>query len=471
VVNLELDKVLTKAIYEEDAECLIDFLFPHIKATPIQLRIIESIAFDKSKRLIISAMTRYGKTYSVAIAVVLYILFHRNKRILLIAPTGDQTAILRNYIADLLVSHPVFINMLDTDTTGAQRIKKEVSRSRITFKNGCEMKTLSAAGTAMRLMGHGGDLIILDESCLVPHSVYRQKIHRMLGDNPDSSLVEIGNPWHVDNQMYEHWCSPDFDKIRINDEIAISEGRLTVEFRDEQKLALTPREYRILYQALFPKDSEDVLIPREKIREAVDRSIVFNSVHPIKIVLSCDVARFGTDKNVIMIRKVQGELSSHLYVEEYTGKPTTYTFGRIVELDGEYGCDEIKIDDLGVGGGVTDMLMNTGLCTKVTAFIASSKDTFDVNDMKRFPNWKSKSYISLARSFVRDMISIPNHPELIQELSLLRIDYDNSGKLRILDFPKEREPVEGEKKSPNFSDALMINHSRYSCSGSSSIWA
>ena len=64
-------------------------------------------------------------------------------------------------------------------------------------------------------MGWGGDLVILDESCLITEEVYRSKISRMLGDNPDSMLVEIGNPWNRLNQMWKHWNDPIFTKFHI----------------------------------------------------------------------------------------------------------------------------------------------------------------------------------------------------------------------------------------------------------------
>jgi phage terminase large subunit-like protein len=92
-------------------------------------------------------MTRYGKTRVVAIALLLYVLNSVNKKILIIAPTLDQTNIIRNYIAEMIADNTTLCNLVDHQThTGPEHLKSEMSKKRITFKNGCEIITLTAHG-------------------------------------------------------------------------------------------------------------------------------------------------------------------------------------------------------------------------------------------------------------------------------------------------------------------------------------
>ena len=458
--------ILEKALREHDVDSLVQILW-NVKLTKMQVEIVRLIAFAEHKRVVISAMTRYGKSYSVALGVCLYILFNKNKRILLIGPRQIQTLIIRNYIADNIVACDVMIKLLEIDIKGAGRIKREVSRSRITFKNGCELLTLSAEGSAERLMGFGGDLVIEDETCLISYAVYRQKISRMLGDNPDSVYISIGNPWHKDNHMWEHWNNEDYYQVHIGWKTALEENRITQAFLDEQKDKLTDREFRILYEAMFPIASEDVLIPRELIDDSLNKDL--GTFNESKLVMGVDVARYGTDKTVITIIREWNGLYKQEYTEEWSEKPLTFVYGRIISLDDEWKLDEIRIDDLGLGGGVTDMLKNTNKSHKIVPFIASSNEGFTDDDKIRFPNWKSKSYIHLSKLFKRQMISLKHSHEQNLELSLLRIEYDNKGRSKILDFPKERDPVEGEKKSPNYADALSIACSEYKSSKSGGV--
>ncbi len=439
---------------------LVKLLFG-VELTEGQLEIVRKICYDDDKRVVISCFTRYGKTFAVSIGIMLYLILNENKRVIIIAPSFDQASIIRNYIGNLMIG-TILEQIIEIDSKRTiSNLKKEVSKSRITFNNGCELKILTA-GSGGGLMGFGGDLIILDESCLVPYEVFRTKISRMYGDSPNSKLIEIGNPWHRNNHMWEHWNSPEFTKIHVDYKQGLKEGRITREFVEEQRKLLTRREFMILYEARFPEDTEDVFVTRKEIENAIEREFdVFKNYDDYNVYIGCDVARYGTDTTVITIVREKNGIYEVIYNEEYQGKPTTYTFGRLVELDNEFNANKILVDDLGVGGGVTDMLKNVDKGSKTVGFIASSKDGFTEDDKRRFPNWKSKGYMKLRKLFQRGMIKIIRNHNLINELSLLRLDYDNSGRVKILDYPKEREETEGERKSPNQADALMIACSGY----------
>lgn len=74
-----------------------------------------------------------------------------------------------------------------------------------------------------------------------------------------------------------------------------------------------------------------------------------------EIEIGCDVARFGDDFTSIMVR--QGNCA--LWHETHNGWDTSQTAGRLKELVKKYGINNyrqlvIKVDDDGVGGGVTD---------------------------------------------------------------------------------------------------------------------
>ena len=127
----------------KDVKRLCERLF-HFSPTPSQEMIIRKISFQEHHRIIINCMTRYGKTRSVSIAVALYILFNKKKRIILIGPTSKQTSIIRNYLADLLVENEVLRKLLNKKASWIDRIREELSRTRMTFNNGCELTVLSA---------------------------------------------------------------------------------------------------------------------------------------------------------------------------------------------------------------------------------------------------------------------------------------------------------------------------------------
>jgi len=421
---------------ERHSKALAYFYFGY-DLSDTQALIVRKIAWSEHKRIAISCMTRYGKTRSVAIAILLYILLNRDKKILLLAPTKNQTQILRNYVAEMITDSEIS-GLL---TTHSASLESEVSKQRITFTNGCELLTLTAEGTGERLMGHGGDLIIMDESCLISHEVWRSKISRMLGDSPDSILVEIANPWHRDNHFFEHWNDPSFEKIHVDWKLALKEGRITQEYVDEQRLTLKdfPMEFEILYDSVFPEQSADGLISYRRIKEAINRGKVKGEV-----IISCDVADKGTDRTVIMTGRSDGTKYAVENIYSEAKSENTAVAGRLVNMQKETIAMTINVDAIGIGVGVISMLkqeINNRHC-KITACHFGRS----ASNKAHYLNKKAEMYFRLKYLFEEGLISIPEHPQLIKELLAMRWERGSGGeKLKIID----------PDKSPDFADALV----------------
>ena len=465
--------------------------------TAKQCEIIKAICFKESKRILILSLTRYGKSYSVAMAVLLYILFNPGKKIGLIAPVHTQTSILRNYIAGFAVRHEKFMELIEMDVVGIERLKKEVSKNRITFKNGCSLQVLSAEGAATRLMGWGFDLVIVDESCLIDMEVFNQKISRMLGDSDKSMLVEIGNPWNRDNHFYQHWLDPGFLKIHVGWQEALAEGRISQEFLEEQRKILTKNEFMILYEAQFPEESEDALLRTVWIEEALKRRFDWDapfrkeqelrallqariaagegesSLVPVleklgygasaayemvlnvkqkarqelikvpKVVMGVDVAEMGLDSTVITVaRAFEGRLEL-IDVQWWDKKDTMVTAGKVDELAKKYKPGVINVDATGVGSGVAARLQELGWNARAIKVGASA--TNDRNKA-RFSNLKAEYFWRMRDLFEQGQIAIVSKGKLVEQLALMRYEVGSTAKIRIVD----------PDKSPDFADSLML---------------
>lgn len=434
-IPLDKEKIFEKWAKEHNAAALSEYYFGY-ELSPTQADIVRTIAWSESKRTVISCMTRYGKTRSVAIAILLYILMNKNKRILLLAPSQSQTTILRNYVAEMITRSSKFSSLL-THATGAS-LQSEVSKTRITFINGCELITLTAEGKAERLMGWGGDLIVMDESCLINHEVYRSKISRMLGDNPESILVEISNPWHVNNQFYEHWTSPEFTKIHVGYETALQEGRIDLQFLEEQRENLTPIEFQVLYESDFPDESDDGIFNYGRIKEALIPKKVKG-----EIILGCDVADKGTDRTVIMTARTDGLTYNIEDIYSEAKSENTDISGRLVKMQEEKIAMSINVDSIGIGVGVVSMLkenVKNRHCEIISCHFGQK-----ARDTKRFANKKAEMYFRLKDLFDQGMIHIPEHKQLIKELLSMRWVHTSAGKIKIID----------PDRSPDFADALV----------------
>lgn len=384
----------------------------------------------------------------MSIGILIYIAIHQDKRVLLISPRYDQTMIIRNYIADFIPRSRELSSKVELGLSGLERLRKEVSRRRITFTNGCELMTMSAEGEASRLMGFGGDLIVLDEDCRIPHETYRKYIGRMLGDRPDSRLVEIGNPWDRLNQMYEHWLDPDYHTIHIGYEVGIAEGRYSSAFIEEQRRELTPFEFEILYKAEFPEEAEDSLIHWQWLKEAMDKEIVFDKGDmPVTKIAGLDVAEGGTDLTVLITGRRQGNIYAIDDITYWDKFDTMATAGKVAKQL-EKGC-MVHVDATGTGKGVADRLTELG-CRVIQVKVGSSP----TREPDRFISQKAQFYWRLRRLFEDRQISIPTHQRLRKELLQMRYDKTSSEKARIGVAGKTK--IIDPTKSPDFADALML---------------
>jgi len=296
-LNKKMDENVMNEIFKnKDAKFLCHYFF-NAKLTEGQSEIVQTISFQTHQRVCINAMTRYGKSQSVAWGVALLILLHENTKVALIGPTRDQTAIIRNYIAEIIATSPIFEGLVDISKgSGLEKLRQEASRKRYTFANGCELRILSAHGEAEGLMGFGADVVIIDEAALIGNEAYA-KILRMLGDNADTSvLIELANPWDASTKYYEHFISPRFKTIHIGWERALKEGRITKAFVDEMRQELTPIEFTVLYESNFPAESIDALFRLSDVQRAQDQDFEEGEIG----IISADPADKGIDHTVIM---------------------------------------------------------------------------------------------------------------------------------------------------------------------------
>lgn len=162
--------------------------------------------------------------------------------------------------------------------------------------------------------------------------------------------------------------------------------------------------------------------------------------------MSVDVARFGSDRSVVVIW-------SGLVVLEvliYTKLSTTELSSEIRELIQKYGVhpSNIVVDSDGVGGGVADQIRGQN-------FVNNSSPLHGQN----YSNLKSQCYVKLAELFKESKISLnvmdPNVvDDLTQELLSVRLkDTDKDNKVSV-HSKDEMKKILG--KSPDISDAIMM---------------
>lgn len=436
---------LKRAIKEKNVRLLAYVLF-EVKLTPKQEDIVRRIAYSVNKRLSISAMTRYGKTMCVAVAICLYILFNKNKRVALIAPQGEQAQVIRNYLGALVSDCPIMANLTDYEASGIERLKKEASKTRLTFKNGCEYRVFSAYGEAKRLMGFGADIVIKDEACLIEREA-EAKIVRMLGDDPENAiLIELYNPWSRDNAAYDHTLHPDFHVIHIGWRDALKEGRVTQEFVDERDPEkggdLTPIEFKVLYESEFPDQAEDALFNLNHIKLAMETKFadITEDTPKVERIISVDVADKGLDETVILWGYKSGDRFKIIGSYHEAVSENMNIVGRIVNLIKSFIKDKegyVHIDCIGVGIGVISRLKEIFSEQEIANITLREchfgKAPSKVRDQKRYINEKAYQFFRLNEVLRENRIELQEVGKLKKELVGIRWEFNSSGRIKISD--------------------------------------
>jgi hypothetical protein len=471
-------EIMRRAIEERDVKFLCKWHFDEEIST-LQEVLIRKIAFQEHKRISICAMTRWGKSFCVSRAVALYLLMNSNKKITLLAPTIEQSMILRDYMAELVLKCRALREIAHLEVKGEERLKQQASRSRQTFDGNREYRVFTAHGEAEGLMGHGlgsgGGILILDEACLIDENA-RGKIGRMLGDNPgESMIIELFNPWTRSNKAFEHWTDPEWFKFHVGWKEAIEDGRATLEFIEQQRKEITPLEFTVLYDSEFPVESEDSVfnlkfiedsqkkesfIPKiEEAREIIrtfnrrpehEVNVARDKLKDFEAIIAADIADKGRDETVILFGYKKRD--EYELVETYSESKSenTHVAGKIAQWIKEKIGREIKgsvnLDCIGVGTGVVSMVKdfvrdNEYKNVQVNACHFGKKP---INE-ERFRNKKAENFFRLKNIFSEGNIKIPTNQKLVSQLLSIKWKF-TSGTEKIV--------IEDPEKSPDWVSAL-----------------
>jgi len=428
----------------DDPAALTEFLFSK-KPNFYQKHILDTIFVKKKKRTTIRSPTRAGKSWIMSKAAILGATFKNDYKVDILGANTDKTQPIMNYIADDLAINQMFDDIVMVDTkalTRLERLRKEVSKKKITFRNGSHIEIKSADLTkkekGMGFMGWGYNLIIIDETSLLPKEAF-SKAYRMLVDSPDSQIVEIGNPWFL-GHFYDHHHADNWYKIHIDWEDCVKAGRMTYEDVMDQKRELTDLEFKILYDADFPEELEFALFSKE----AIENCIKEREVPKIsRYLIGIDVARGGKDRTVITLIGVSGSIYYYLKHIEMDTKDIMTIVGKTRELLDGYNKDNcfIAVDAIGVGVGVKDRLSE--LNYHCTGFVAGVK----ARNSKRYINKKSETIFKISEMMKEGKVfNIPSNSRYTLELRSWIYEIKSDRQLRVVD----------PDRSPDYGDSLML---------------
>ncbi len=310
-----------------------------------------------------------------------------------------------------------------------------------------------------RFAGYHGErlLVILDEASGVNESVWEAA--ETLLTSPGSKLLAIGNPtrpagafyraFTTERGLYKLLSISALDSPAVTGEqvpasvLARLVGPEWIEGRRQAWGEGSPL-YQVRVLGEFASAADDTVCAIGDVEAAQARRLDPDLAHPV---LACDVARFGRDETVIATR-----LGPQVrVVASYVGKDLMQTVGAIVDAarrvrDVANMSPQIVVDDVGVGGGVTDRLRELG--HRVVAFQGGGKAR--VPD--EYPNRRAEAWFELAEQLPE--LDLPERDEMLAaDLVAPRYAFDSRGRRRL---ESKEETKRRLGRSPDRGDAVVM---------------
>ncbi len=456
-----------------------------------QLRIFAAIVFRLKKFVEIICYTQYGKSLWVALACIIVACI-QGKIVAVVAPSNEKAKIIMRYFIEHLGDSPLFYGQLEKNTR-LERLRQEESKERIILRNGGGIFVLSVqqkniAKSIEAAMGAGAEVVIIDEACLIQDdtesTVFRMVTGKTINGEGDILYCKIGNPFYSqspNSHFKTDWENPIYAQIFIDVLQGLAEGRITQELVD---IAKTKPLFGVLYDCEFPPEDEidfegfRKLVVSEKIRynkeakalvkkqiererelkrlinEEVKKSAVERSDKKInewqeelkkipRTKLGGDIGG-GGDHNAFVIRK--GPLA--FIAAKNKSSDTMVNVSEVERLIVEYDIldEDINIDDIGIGRGVSDRLKELGHSINGVSWGDPAKDSETFFNLKAELFWTAKIWLEGEGELEKDD----------KFLQITWIKYKtHTGERRVQMEPKEKLRHR-MKQSPDFADAFAL---------------
>jgi len=411
----------------------------------------------KHPRVSVRSGQGVGKTAFMSAIILWFLCCRPNPKVVCTAPTRQQLHdVLWAEVAKWLESSKIK-NLLKWTKTKIYMI-------------GHEERWFATARTATKpenMQGFHEDymLFIVDEASGVADPIMEAILGTLSG--PENKLLMCGNPTRTSGVFYD---SHNRDRAKYRTHKVDSRDSKRTSRENIQmlidKYGADSDVVRVRVYGEFPKAESDSFIPLELVELAANASVEpkGDTLH-----LGVDVARFGDDETVIAPRIGMKVFPLHCYRKQdtmvtagwviATGKEMMQRFPQLRRV-------LIKVDDTGVGGGVTDRLNEVIREDRLYDWTVvpvnnSGKPTSDEDE--HYENRGTETWATvrdlLQESFSRHMrgeaptIELPNDDRLIAQLSQRKYRMTSRGKLAL-------ERKEDMKKrgldSPDRADAVVL---------------
>jgi len=409
------------------------------------------VSLVEHRRTAVKSGNGLGKGFCAAVALLWFLYAHREAAIVLsTAPTFRQ------------VRHILWRQVHRLYRPNAQLLGGKMLDTRWEIADDRYAMGLSAESADQFQGFHSPNmLIVVDEAEGVSDEIYEAIEAVMTSADPE---LLIGNPttvtgafrraFYEERHLYHTITISALDSPNVQEGKTVIPGLASARWVEERRETWGEDNpiYRARVLGEFPDQAVDTLISLSDVEEAAtrwaeapveDATTEQISLGADEVVLAVDVARFGSDRSVILRR--QG--SRVMEVRTFRHLDTMQLAGWVAAAIRETSPERVCVDEIGVGAGVVDRLKEQGFPVKgINVARRARQDTI-------FANVRAEGYWRLRELFASGQIAIPNDHQLMGELTALRYSYDSQGRVQMESKDAMRQRG---LPSPDKADALML---------------
>lgn len=298
-------------------------------------------------------------------------------------------------------------------------------------------------------------ILIFDEASNIADKVWEVAEGAMTDEGTEIIWIAFGNPTQNTGRFRE--CFGRFAHRWKHYQI----DSRTVDGTNKKEIAQWIDDYgedsdfvRVRVKGEFPRSGSLQFISSELVTNA--RKRLPEAYRSDPLVMGVDVARFGDDQTVIVIRRGRDAVSIPWVT--LRGADTMTVAAKISELYNYWKPDAVFIDGGGVGGGVIDRLRMLKLPVIEVQFgAAANKATSREEGEVAYANKRAEMWGNM-RDWLRGG-SIPDKPELEADLCGVQYGYTFKDGRDAIILEKKADMKKRGLASPDLADALAITFS------------
>jgi hypothetical protein len=289
-------------------------------------------------------------------------------------------------------------------------------------------------------------LVIFDEASSIPDVIWETVEGALTDERTEIVFACFGNPTRNTGRFREcfgsrghRWHHQQIDSRTVVGTNKVQIQKWIDDYGEDSDFV------RVRVRGIFPKAGSMQFIPSDVVEAAA--RVEPNPTIYDAVVLGVDVARFGDDESVIVVRR--GRDARTWPTLTFRGVDTMTLAGRVTEIASQQGADAIFVDETGIGGAVVDRCRQLGF----RVFGVNNGAVSDVPVEGELVANKGAECWARGRQWLKTGGAIRDDAELRTQLESREYGYNAHNEIRLESKPDMK--ARG-LSSPDRADALML---------------